>query len=62
MIRLSCLQHGPMRHDEQQGEWVCRGWWGEGCLTAMIIPDIEADMHILSGTAPPGTEWIASAA
>jgi hypothetical protein len=55
MIYLSCLQHGPMHHE--QGEWVCRGWAGEGCLTAMIIPDTEADLAILRGT-----EWIVRAA
>jgi hypothetical protein len=62
VILLRCLQHGPMRHDEALGEWSCDGWAGEGCLTAMIIPDIEADLAILAGTAPPGTEWIVRAA
>jgi len=52
-----------MRHDERMGWWVCQGFAGEGCLTAMIVPDTEADMAILgAGPPPPGTEFITEAA
>ncbi len=63
MIKLSCLQHGPMTHDERMGWWVCQGWAGEGCLTAMIVPDAEADVALLGmSQPPPGTEFITEAA
>jgi hypothetical protein len=52
-----------MHHDEHMGWWICSGFAGEGCLTAMIVPDMEADLAILgAGPAPPGTEFITEAA
>lgn len=63
MITLSCLQHGPMTHDDLMGWWYCQGFAGEGCLTAMIITDTEADLAILGmAPPPPGTEFITEAA
>jgi hypothetical protein len=63
VIRLACVQHGPMHHDEHMGWWICSGFAGEGCLTAMIVPDMEADVALLfNGPPPPGTEFITEAA
>jgi hypothetical protein len=37
VTRVYCNQHGQMEFNWAELWWECRGWAGEGCLTAMIV-------------------------